>query len=166
MKRIERQDLVATDCVWAADGQSFVISGRGLSSWNTGGELICDWDTNLSYMIRGLCSSSRWLAAFDDKKVSVHNAATRELEFSLTKECALNELCMSQDGRYLLIGRSDGVTELFDIELRSPVRKFLGAGVFGVDGIATACAFGGINDCFVARGHKGRHVFVVPFDLN
>lgn len=151
-----------SSCVWAQDGESFVIGTldikHSLCTYS-----VHDWETiewGKKHRVQDLCGSQdgRWLVAMDDHcTIHVYNAGTRELEYELELTARPTSVSISEDSKHLLVNKSDGETQLIDLETRVSVQKFLGntGGAFLI-----RSSFGGANESFVASGSEDGYVLI------
>ncbi len=154
---ISKFEEPVSSCVWAPDGQTFVTGclykERNLCQWNLNGELVYDWGR--SHRIQGLDISpdGNHLVAMDiAHHLHVYNFVTRELEYEMDLKVSLCSVSISQDSKYILVSKTDGEAQLFDIETRNQHRRFTGqkGGNFVI-----RSSFGGANESFVISGSEG-----------
>ncbi|KFA78506.1 hypothetical protein S40288_01454, partial [Stachybotrys chartarum IBT 40288] len=162
MKRTECFSEPVIGCVWALDGQTFVLGtldrNHSLRTANIHDNEYFDW--NKKHRVQDLCGSpdGRWLVAVDERyNVHVYNALTRELAFELEFKERPMSVAISEDSRHLLINKSDGEAQLIDLITRSGVQKFLGhtGGNFVI-----RSAFGGANESFIASGSEDGNILI------
>lgn len=162
MKRTKRFSEPVSGCVWARDGQSFVIGTldhkRSLCTYDIHTWEVTEWGRK--HRVQDLCGSpdGRWLVAMDDQcTLHVYNAVTRELAYELDVSARPTSVCISEDSRHLLVNKRDGEAQLIDLETRISVQKFLGhtGGEFLI-----RSSFGGANESFVASGSEDGNILI------
>ncbi|KAM0283396.1 hypothetical protein ACHAQH_002519 [Verticillium albo-atrum] len=162
LKKIDRFAEPVSGCVWAPDGQSFVVSSldkeHSIQSWNVDGELICEWAKK--HRVQDLCGSidGHWLVAVDDSQsIHIYSAVTRKLECTMKLDARPTSVSISVDSRHLLVNKQNGEAQLIDMVARKPVQKFLGH--TGGDCLIRS-AFGGANESFVVSGSEDGNILV------
>jgi WD40 repeat protein len=86
----------------------------------------------------------------------VYNIPAREHIYELSFETKLTSVDISKDSKYILVNKSDGGAQMFNIETQELVREFVGhkGGEFVI-----RAAFGGANENFVISGSQGKNPF-------
>ncbi len=143
--------------MWAPDGQTFVTGclykERNLCQWNLNGELVYDWRRSHRIQDLDVSSDGNRLVAMDvEHHLHIYNFVTRELEYEMDLGVKLSSVSISQDSRTILVSKTSGEAQLFDIETRKPIKLFTGqkCGQFVI-----RSAFGGANESFVISGSEG-----------
>ncbi|KAK2589762.1 hypothetical protein QQS21_012562 [Conoideocrella luteorostrata] len=162
LKKLRRFDEPVSACVWAGDGESFILgtldNKRSICTFNSEGEELVQW--NKKHRVQALCASpnGRWLVAADNKTtIYVYNATTRELEYELDLKTQPTSLTISQDSRQLLINKADSEAQLIDLVTRGTIHKFLG---HKMGKCIIRSAFGGANESFVVSGSEDGNMFI------
>jgi WD40 repeat protein len=147
-----------SSCVWAPDGQSFITGcldkERNLCQWNLNGDLIYDWGQN--HRIQDLAispDSNRLIAMEHESHVYIYNLVTRELEYEVDLKARLYSVAVSQNSQHLLINKSDGEAQMFDLDNRETVRVFNSGDRQGQ--FIIRATFGGADEAFVVTGSEG-----------
>ncbi|TWU73847.1 hypothetical protein ED733_005383 [Metarhizium rileyi] len=162
IKKLRRFDEPVSGCVWASDSKSFVLGTldkkRGLSTFNSDGEELVQW--NKPHRVQAMAGSpdGRWLVAADShNNMYVYNGITRELEYELDVGGRPMSLALSQDSRQLLVNKDDDEAQLIDLVNRSTIQKFLG---HGTDRCVIRASFGGANESFAMSGSEDGKVVI------
>lgn len=149
-------------CVWAPDGQSYVIGTldikHSLSTYNIHTSEVVEWGKK--HRVQDLCGSpdGQWLVVVDDHNtIHVYNAITRELEYEIELNARPTSVSISADSKHLLVNKRDGEAQLIDLETRAPIQKFLGH--TGGDYLIRS-TFGGANESFVASGSEDGNILI------
>jgi WD repeat-containing protein 26 len=157
IRTISRFEEPVSSCVWAPDGQTFVTGclykERNLCQWNLNGELVYDWGRSHRIQDLDVSSDGNRLVAMDNAHhLHIYNFVTRELEYEMDLCVNLTSVSISQDSRTILVSKTSGEAQLFDIETRKPIKLFTGqkGGQFVI-----RSAFGGANESFVISGSEG-----------
>lgn len=121
--------------------------------WSDTGDEIYDWGRPHRIQDIAVSPDGNRLVAMDhETHIYVYNFMTREAEYNFDLEVKLTSVSISNDSRYLLVGRTDGHVKLWDLEMRGVVRTFKGAK--GGDFVIRS-SFGGANESFVVSGSEG-----------
>lgn len=162
LKKTKRFSQPVSSCVWAKDGQSFVLGTldiqHSLCTYGVRDFDMIEWGKK--HRVQDLCGSpdGHWLVAVDDQHtIYVYNAGTRELEYELELPAQPTSVSISEDSKHLLVNKRDGETQLIDLETREPVQKFLGN--TGGDFLIRS-SFGGANESFIASGSEDGYVLI------
>ncbi|KAJ8057892.1 hypothetical protein OCU04_013074 [Sclerotinia nivalis] len=158
LNKLPRFSEPVTCCVWAPDGQSFVIGSLGntknLCQWNLNGDLVYDWGRE--HRIRDIAitpDGSKLVAIEHMTHLYVYNFVTRELEYELDLKVQLCSISISHNSRHLLVHCCTGETRMLDVETGETVRSFV-SGDKGGEFIIRS-SFGGANESFVVSGSEG-----------
>jgi len=156
IRTINRFGEPVSSCAWAPDGRTFVTGcldkEKNLVQWTDSGELVYDWGR--SHRIQDLAISpdgNRLIAMDHNNQVHVYNLLTKGYIYSTDFESRLSSIEISADSRFLLVNRTDGEAQLYDLESRSVVKKYTGAK--GGEYVIRA-SFGGANESFVVAGSE------------
>ncbi|KAI1310146.1 WD40-repeat-containing domain protein [Xylaria venustula] len=147
-----------SSCVWAPDDKSFIVGSLvktgSLIQWNLAAEKVHDWKGPPRVEELVLSPDGRWLVAMDcEKHIHVYNFQTREFEYKLDLKGRLTSLSISQNSRYLLVNQTNGLAQLVDLVLRTPVQHYTGH--TGGDFVIRA-SLGGAHEMFVIAGSEGK----------
>ncbi|KAI1131942.1 WD40-repeat-containing domain protein [Nemania abortiva] len=156
LRQLHRFDEPVSSCVWSPDNKSFVTGSLdkvgSLVQWNLSGERMHDWRGPQRIEELTLSPDGRWLVAMDcDKHIHVYNFETREFEYKLDLKTRLTSLSISQNSRHLLVNQTNGVAQLIDLVLRTPVQHYTGHA--GGDFVIRA-SLGGADEMFVITGSE------------
>lgn len=162
MHRTKRFGEPVSSCVWAPDGQSFVLGTLDIK------QSICTvdvgtWETvnwAKKHRVQDLCGSpdgSRIVAVDDHYTMHVYNAETRELEYEMEFMARPTSVSISEDSKHLLVNKRDGEAQLIDLDTRASAQKFLGhtGGEFLI-----RSSFGGANESFVMSGSEDGNILI------
>ncbi|KAI3334960.1 WD40-repeat-containing domain protein [Ustulina deusta] len=149
-----------SSCVWAPDNKSFIIGSLdkvgSLVQWNLAAEKVHDWKGPPRIEELALSPDGRWLVAMDcEKHIHVYNFQTREFEYKLDLKSRLTSLSISQNSRYLLVNQTNGLAQLVDLVLRTPVQHYTGHA--GGDFVIRS-SLGGAHEMFVIAGSEDGHI--------
>lgn len=159
-----------SSCVWAPDGQTFVVGcldkERNLSQWNLHGDMIYDWGRNHRIQDIAVSPNGHYLVAMDNEThLHVYNFVTRELEYELDMKTTMTSVSISQNSRYLLVNKTDGEAQMLDLDTQATVRSFK-SGAKGGNFVIRA-TYGGANESFVIFGSEGKtpHPYSITTEL-
>ncbi|PHH60431.1 hypothetical protein CDD81_1675 [Ophiocordyceps australis] len=151
-------------CVWAADGESFVLGTLdrfyGLITFEANDRDDEGSSWQIGYRVQDLCGSrdGKWLVAIEDSAtIYVYNAMARELVYRLNFSARPTSVTMSQNSHHVLVNKKDGEAQLIDLETRLPVQKFAGhtGGNFMI-----RSSLGGANENFAASGSDDGRILI------
>lgn len=114
---------------------------------------MCDWTKK--HRVQDLCGSSdgNWLVAVDDQlTIHLYNAITREPHFPIHLDSRPTSVNITGDSRFLLVNKTDGEAQLYDLITHEPVQVY--AGHTGGECLIRS-AVGGANESFVLSGSEG-----------
>lgn len=158
LKKLDRFDEPVSSCVWSPDNKSFITGSLdkvgSLVQWNLLGEKIHDWRGPQRIEELALSPNGRWLVAMDcDKHIHVYNFETRDFEYKLDLKARLTSLSISRNSRYLLVNQTNGLAQLIDLVLRTPIQNYTGhqGGEFVI-----RASLGGADEMFVITGSEGK----------
>lgn len=162
IKVITRFQEPVSSCAWAPDGRSFVTGcldkERNLVQWTETGEFVYDWGRSHRVADVAISPDGNRLVAMDDRNhIHVYNFMTREPEYKLDLKIKLSSVTISGDSRFLLVNRTDGEAQLWDLERRDMLRRFVGSkgGEFVI-----RSSFAGANETFIASGSEDGCVLI------
>ncbi|EDO01314.1 hypothetical protein SS1G_03788 [Sclerotinia sclerotiorum 1980 UF-70] len=163
MNKLPRFSEPVTCCVWAPDGQSFVIGSLGntknLCQWSLNGDLVYDWGREHRIRDIAMTPDGNKLVAIEHMThIYVYNFVTRELEYELDLKVQLCSISISQNSRHLLVHCCTGETRMLDVETGETVRSFI-SGDKGGEFIIRS-SFGGANESFVVSGSEEGNVII------
>ncbi|KAF7866814.1 hypothetical protein EAF04_005656 [Stromatinia cepivora] len=163
LNKLPRFSEPVTCCVWAPDGQSFVIGSLGntknLCQWNLNGDLVYDWGREHRIRDIAITPDGNKLVAIEHMThLYVYNFVTRELEYELDLKVQLCSISISHNSRHLLVHCCTGETRMLDIETGETVRSFV-SGDKGGEFIIRS-SFGGANESFVVSGSEEGNVII------
>lgn len=165
-----------SSCVWAADGQSFVLGSfdkyNALCQWSLQGQKLHTWNEKNRTEDLAVSPDGHWLVAMDDlQHIYVYNFMTRELKYDMALGSRPTSLSISHDSRYLLVNTN--ITEalaidlatrkssvntpnaeliLFDLANRNAVQRY--SGHSGGEYLIRS-DFGGAHESFIICGSEG-----------
>ncbi|KAI0408065.1 WD40-repeat-containing domain protein [Xylaria palmicola] len=156
IRQIFRYGEPVSSCVWARDNKSFVTGSLdkvgSLTQWDLSGSRIHDWKGPERIEELALSPDGRWLVAMDcEKHIHVYNFETREFEYKLDLKQRLTSISISQNSRHLLVNQTNGVAQLIDLALRTPIQHYTGhvGGEFVI-----RASLGGAHEMFVISGSE------------
>lgn len=156
LKRLDRFDEPVSSCVWSPDNKSFLTGSLdkvgSLVEWDLLGDKIRDWRGPQRIEELALSPDGRWLVAMDcDKHIHVYNFETRDFEYKLDLKVRLTSVSISHNSRHLLVNQTNGLAQLIDLVLRTPVQHYTGH--MGGDFVIRA-SLGGADEMFVITGSE------------
>ncbi|KAI1429564.1 WD40-repeat-containing domain protein [Xylaria sp. FL1777] len=160
LQAILQNDEPVSSCVWAPDDMSFIIGSLdkvgSLVQWNLDAEKVHDWKGPQRIEELALSPNGRWLVAMDcEMHIHVYNFRTREFEYKLDLKCRLTSLSISENSRFLLVYQTNGIAQLVDLALRTPIQHYTGhaGGEFVI-----RASLGGAHEMFVIAGSEDGHI--------
>ncbi|CAN8095932.1 unnamed protein product [Discula destructiva] len=162
IQRTKRLVEPVSSCVWAPDGDTFVLGSfdkaHALTTWNTKGEELFTWESKFRVEDLTISPDSRWLVAMDDQSfLHVYDYQTRGLRYDLELECRGTSIRISADSRYLLVNKKDAIAQLINIATTNTVQKYMGhyPGDFTI-----RSDLGGANELYVISGSEDGSVLI------
>lgn len=158
IQRLKQLSEPISSCVWAPDGQSFVLGcfekQNALVTWSAKGEELYSWTKKTRVEDLAISPDGRWLVAMDDQhSIHVYDVPSRELRYDMELSCRGTSIRISRDSKYLLVNKQDAVAQLINIATRKTVQTYTGH--LGGD-YTIRSDFGGANESFVISGSEGQ----------
>jgi hypothetical protein len=89
----------------------------------------------------------------NERRISVYNFVTRELEYELESASSHCSVAISQNSRYLLVNTVDGEPRMVDLDTQETVRTFQSKQ--SGSSFVIRASYGGANESFVVHGSEG-----------
>ncbi|KAJ3354215.1 hypothetical protein GGF32_002644 [Allomyces javanicus] len=102
---------------WLPDSRRLITGGldKQLFLWNVDGTLVHRWSNNARVSDMQVSDDGRFVVVMSTDKVRVHDLHTRTEISSLTEAHGITSVCLSKDGRYLLLNLSSQEIHLWDL---------------------------------------------------
>eukprot|EP00850_Spirogloea_muscicola_P018871 SM000177S03204 [mRNA] locus=s177:210935:220262:- [translate_table: standard] len=161
----EKHTQAVTACAWCPDGGRFVSGGldRCMFMWDTAGNEIESWRGPRMPRINDLAISEdgkHMVSICSEKEIRIHNFEDKT-DRTIEEEKSITSLCMSSDGRYILVNLSSQEIHLWDLGRKKhpdlPTCKYRGQkqGRF----VIRSC-FGGSNQAFIVSGSEDSQIYI------
>lgn len=149
-------------CAWHPDGKHFITTGsldKNIIIHDLEGTKVHRWSSQQMIRDMAVTQAGQLIVVGTNQYVRSYNLYTRKRESCSVREPSpVTSFCLSQDGRYALLGVSKpAAIKLWDLELEESVRHF--DGIKQSRYVVQAC-FGGSGEAFVTSGSEDSQVYI------
>ncbi|KAL1918269.1 uncharacterized protein VTP21DRAFT_2929 [Calcarisporiella thermophila] len=159
IRTVQKHTEQISACVWLPDGERFATAGFDFSVylWNVDGTLIHRWKTQRTRDLIVDPAGRFLIGVCNEHRIRKYNLENWTEEVCIQESTSISSVCLSPDGKLLLVSLQPSGLHLWNLEDRTLERKYTGHRQ--ADYIIRAC-FGGRDQQFVVSGSEDSCVYV------